>query len=495
MARYTISEVKIDGSYPVQEIWELSMDAAANRHGFLTYGGLISEEAAIRYIQQSADKQTVNVSLRGETEFCGYPHYISVEYQNNHWYLRVVLVTSSVLLDVYMCNRFFQDTTHTYEDIITEAYDDSGTGNIVAIRDKEEIARPILQYRETNWMFTLRMAGRLCTVVIPNIASAEPQVTLGVPNRPAKVETNSITYAVGRNPEEYKHKFATDERINFHNFLYYKMRSDNRYRLGDSVNVDGKLLTVMQKTFEYTRGEIVEHYILGHEEEFAVPFHHNKKIAGLELEGKVLERRFQELKILLDIDAKRPECGKSWFYYAPDTNNGMYSMPLVDEKVMLNWLSDTDCDTLVLRPCRKNGNGMPHHGERHFMTDCENHLMMMPDKIEYKNPVGSMKWLAHSGFDISTNKKVSIIAGHDVVIASKAQVRGYSPERITASKTGVESSIDMICNEIHIKAKETVNETSAVRQYKKSTLPRRPEKCVISSSAASKLRGAIKSSL
>ena len=489
MAVYTMGDVKIEGSYPVDEILELAMDVGANRHGWLLYRGLISEEDANRYIKQSADGQIVSVSLLDEVEFCGCPHDVVVEQQNDHWYLKVTLLTSSVLMDVFPCDRFFQDTFYTFGGMLNEACEDSGVGSVVAIRGKEIIARPILQYRETDWKFTLRMAGRLGTVVIPNAAYGEAQVSLGVPDRPVTVETNDVVYSTGRYIDEYRRKFTEDERKEFQNFLCYRMRSENRYKLGDSVSVDGKVLTVMQKTFEYERGEIVEHYVLGHEEEFAVPLHYNTQISGLELEGKVLDRKFQEMKVLLDIDRKRPECDKTWFCYAPTSNNGMYSMPLVDEKVLLNWQSEVDCDVLILRPCRKNGQAMPHHGERHFLEENENHLMMVPDKVEYTNPVGSMKWLAQHGFDISTKKEVLIQAAHDIVVKSEAQVQVFSPERITIGKADVESSIDVFLDEMHIKAEEVVNETSTVRQYEKPVLPELTEGFEISASVASKLLG------
>jgi len=505
MAVYTMGEVKIDGNYPVNEVLELSMDVGANRHGRLIYGGLVSEEDAQRYIRQSADGEVVSVFLRDEIEFCGCPHEVLVEHQNSHWYLRVTLVTTSKLMDVYPCNRFFQDTSYSFKDMLTEAYEDSGAGSVVAIRGQEEIWRPILQYRETDWNFTLRMAGRLGTVIFPNVASGEPQVFLGVPNRPAITETNDIVYSVGRYPDEYRRKFAMNEWIEFQNFLCYRMRSDNRYKLGDSVSIDEKVLTVMQKTFKYERGEIVEHYVLGHEEEFAVPLHHNTQIAGLELEGKVLMRADQKLAILLDIDAERSECGKTWFCYAPTSNNGMYSMPLVDEKVMLSWQSEVDCNALVVRPYRKNGRAMPHHGERHFLEENENHLMMVPNKVEYTNLVGSMKWLASVGFDISTCNNFDICAENDILIKSKKQVQVFSPERISVCKVETKeieeefqittiytpiSSIDMLGNEMHIKARDVVNEKSAMKNYEKTVLPERPE-FTIETSVAEKLAGAI----
>ena len=42
MASYTIEDVKIEGSYPVAKLLELSMNVGVNQHGVLTYGGLIT---------------------------------------------------------------------------------------------------------------------------------------------------------------------------------------------------------------------------------------------------------------------------------------------------------------------------------------------------------------------------------------------------------------------------------------------------------------------
>ena len=281
------------------------------------------------------------------------------------------------------------------------------------------------------------------------------------------------------------------------------MKSENRYKLGDSVPVDGDKLVIMQKTFEYERGEIQEFYVMGHERDFAVPLHHNKRIAGLELEGKVLERSGQEIKALLDIDAARKDCAKTWFYYAPVTNNGMYSIPLEGEKVMLGWQSELDHDILILRPSRKNSQDMQNPGQRHFLTDHDNHLMMVPGKVEYTNPAGSMQWLKSQGFNLNTGFNVDIYAQEDVIIKSMAQVRVYSPERITMIKTlNVKideettilkpiSSIDMLSNYIHIKADTNVVTTSKANNFKKSVLPERTPNIVPDKSKASKVTGAI----
>ena len=350
-------------------------------------------------------------------------------------------MTASTFTDIEPRMRLYQDVTRTFEDIITEAYDDSGIGDLIAVRGKEDIKDVILQYQETDWQFTLRMAGRLGTVVIPNVMLDEPQFTLGVPTRPGIDEKNDIIYQMGRGFAEFRDKH--NESIKFiqrykqlmdvsesQNFLYYKMRSENSYKLGDNVNVGGKALTVVQKSFAYEKGGIEEIYILGHEQEFAVPFHHNRHIVGLELIGTVLARDKYQMKLLLDIDANRPEYEKTWFYYSPVTNNGMYSMPLEDESVMLHWQSEDDHDAVIVRPVRKNSDAMPHHGERHFLDENDNHMKMVPGKIEYTNPVGSMKWLESIGFDISTDKDFVLKAEKDIAIKSSKQVEMHSPAQI-----------------------------------------------------------------
>ena len=499
-----MSDVRIEGNYPVDKISDISMNIRVNEHGTLTYSGLVSKEEAIRYVEQNSDRQLVKVYIKDKLEFCGYPSEISTEwpnadFANNHCHVSIKLVTSTMFADLYPKKRFYQDTTRTFEDVIMEALEDSQIGNLIAIRGEQSIEEPILQYCETDWQFALRMAGRLGTLIVPNVLSEEPEFTLGIPERQETEEPNDFVYQMGRNISEFRAKFNETSKVSqqfrglqevsdFHNFLRYKMRSENRYNLGDSVVVDGKTLIVMSKTLGYKRSEIEEFYILGHEQDFSVPFHHNKHITGLELSGTVFERDGQRIKMLLDIDFGREEHEKTWFYYSPVTNNAMYSMPLEGEIVMLQWQSEVDHDALIVCPIRQNGNSLPNHDKRQLSTEHDSRMMMIPDLMMYENPVGSIQWLNGWGFNISTIKGFALMADGDIVINSNAQVEMRSPERITFGKTDTPSSIDMISNNIHIAAEDVVIK-SGVNDYIRPRIPIREGNFEISALSASRLAG------
>ena len=66
-----------------------------------------------------------------------------------------------------------------------------------------------------------------------------------------------------------------------------------------------------------------------------------------------------------------------------------------------------------------------------------------------------------------------------------------SPERITMSKAGVDSSIDMISNEIHIKGEKGVTVKSRVDSYKAAVLPVRPPSYTTSIAEMQRLLAAI----
>jgi hypothetical protein len=134
---------------------------------------------------------------------------------------------------------------------------------------------------------------------------------------------------------------------------------------------------------------------------------------------------------------------------------------------------------------------MPHPRERHFLTEHDAHLKMIPGKLEYSNPAGNMTWLADDGFDVSTGKSLLISARRDVNITSGSRVRVYSPERISVCKAGAESSVDMRGSELHIKAVKNVTAASKANKYKKTTLPKRVKKIETDAVTASKLAAAM----
>ena len=153
---------------------------------------------------------------------------------------------------------------------------------------------------------------------------------LGVPNRRVVDESNDTAYSISRIMAGCRRKLMhlCDNHCdnNYQDLLLYCLRSDNRYRLGDSVSIRSNNFVVMQKSLTFEQGMIQETYILGKEKGFAASEYYDKAIAGLELEGKVLERHKHSLRVLLNVDAKRNNTVGAWFRYSPATNNGMYIM-------------------------------------------------------------------------------------------------------------------------------------------------------------------------
>lgn len=255
-------------------------------------------------------------------------HVISSSLYNigkNRHFLKIHAVSVSEKMDRVKKYRAFQKTTLTYQKVIEQIFSDypNISYHIKGKRFGEEIKAPLIQFKETDWEFLVRVLSRIGIGVF---CLANGSISLGFVDTSARKkkydgEYGKIGYIRDRNQP-----------------LGYVIESEQSYSLGDVVQIEGSEIksegNVTISEIEYINGKFLGKYEL-QQREYVYPYISNKKITGCVIEANV-ERVFERDKIAVmevnlslglakyaSVKSRTNENLKSY----PDDKNGRYIFP------------------------------------------------------------------------------------------------------------------------------------------------------------------------
>lgn len=179
---FTIEQIRVEGSICFSQIESLAIHESVNEHGTMEVSGVVADASGLMDGSLRDGCLTVLAGGRERPLFTGVIEEVRIT--DDRGVSRVVAICSSftVLLDWKLRSRSFQDTDLRYRDILMRAgKDGDGKARILVTseRAKGRIGVPVVQYRETDWEFIRRIAGRLRTVVMPEVTYAMPQLSVG----------------------------------------------------------------------------------------------------------------------------------------------------------------------------------------------------------------------------------------------------------------------------------------------------------------------------
>lgn len=450
MAKYSAADISLQGAFGVERLRTLSLEAGVNRHGVLTYSGYIEEASGIALVERRAQGEQMTLEIGGTPVFRGQISSVEANKENGLLLLAVSCVSSSKLLDLTARSRSFQDVRMSYGEMLKQVYEEAGA-SIITPGGDSRIGAPLLQYQETDWAYTLRMAGRIGAAVVPNLTAQGAQVSFGLPkgNRytvsPAETE-----YMIQRRNMHYIRSNLEYDDTRYRDFLQYTIRDSRMFRLGDQITVQGEDFSVVGLHVWMENGLVESEYLLGRERAFCAPRRNNEIQAGLTLSGTVLDTEGQTVKVHLDIDEEQEKSKAYSFPYAPQTNNGMYCMPQVGTRVMLRWKSAQDGDAAAIHCIRTNGMGDYHC--RYFTTEFGKQLAMLPAALSFSGDTSSIKLQDSRGIAVKTSGHISLKAAKLLKIHSLKRVVMKTPELMKFSKAGTTTAIDVSGGNMHLHA-------------------------------------------
>jgi hypothetical protein len=469
-----LATLRIKSPYGIESIMSLSLSVKPNEHAVMRLSGYCNEEAGFKpLVSRSCENDTVDLYEEGadgkKLLFRGLARDIEMSLEGGIYRIDLVVYSHSVLLDEEKKSRSFQDTEMTYDALFRAVSEE--TGILIHKKESDEkIKTPATRYKETDFEFLSRMASRLNTSVYPDILT--PNLHIGLPKGAREDIGSSLGYGMNKDIERYMREKANGADLNDMDLVSLTISDRKPRRVGDVLVFKGRPFGIIALSAELVRGELIYTYTLA-EESYIYSEEKPSPLKGLSLEGKVIERQGETVKLHLDIDDTQDKEKAHFYPYAPITGRAMYSMPIVGEKVRLYFPDGREENAFVQDCVRNNGDTCENTADpsvRYFRTEYGPELMMAPKKLHFKETKPSVPWLyleidddfgirlkSHKNINIKASGHIGIKAGGAVRFSAPALVRfnQMPAQNGRANVPALPESSFSYENDTHMSAKET----------------------------------------
>lgn len=303
---------------------------------------------------------------------------------------------------------------------------------------------PVVQYRETDWQFINRMAGYMGLGVFSSESMETPGITIGLCKTGAKAEFCDEDYQ-SIVDEEYYHG-GKEGSVPKKEFLYYQVKSDRNYKIGDYVYYKGQKRYIFHKEAEWRNGELQFCYKIGGKYRFRRKKEYNEKIAGISLGGEIVKAEKETVYIRLDIDE---DDGKAIYPYPwkPVSGNVLYSMPQAGTRAYLYFPDCREERAFVGNSMYTGGmKKIPHSPQNRVLeTEYGKQLLLCNDMITLRGD-SEMAWQEFSmeaegctlkveGGKLSFTAKEGIIfKAPNIVMCSPLEINQFKNKQYASGK-------------------------------------------------------------
>ena len=434
MGAITYDKIKIEGDIELLHLHKMSVTMQGNQHAYAYIEGEISERCteeryetknSFIYINCFDEKSNSFKSL-----FVGLVNRITYKNINESSWAEIHLVSATKLLDQERKSCSFQNVALTYQDIAKQVVQQTGSADCICTTGESAIAKPLIQYQETDWEFLSRIASHSNTAIYPDVKTKSPRLWVGFPNEVINIEVDGIDYEVGI-CEEY-----LDSELPSEVFIYYEIELDADYDIGTGVVFQGRKWWIEQKVIELKQGILVFRYRLRLPYAIQTAKKYQSLFAGMSILGTVMAVDGETLKLHLDID-KQQKAGEAYSYeWTPDTGSAMYCMPKVGTTVSLYFASSDEQAARAVSCVRENGGSCPQMSDpnkRGLTTEYGKSLVLNPEDMGLKSEANEVDIIDGQGISIITMKKVSVTSKQKIKLIGK-KVTLVTPKEIQMAR-------------------------------------------------------------
>ncbi|AQR94243.1 hypothetical protein [Clostridium saccharoperbutylacetonicum] len=440
-------KLKIECPYSILNIEDIKICCRPSEHGYLYIKCLIDDSLNFKYATEASteDKIVLYEELENNEKsiiFNGIVQNIKTTNKTGLYYLELEAASSSINLDITEKTRSFQDYHMSYDNLVKEILRDYKIyGFTQCMSEPRSIGKPLFQYKETDWDFLKRVASHLGLELICDIIKAENAFFLGRPTGRSYEVRDDINYKACKDLDAYHKALSNGFGVDLHDtdFFYYEVEVRDKLEIGDIIYFKQKNLYVNQFEAELQKGELIYKYRFCRKDGIWIDKLYNHKIKGVSLEGKVLERNREMLKLHLNIDEGQNPATAAWFYYTPPTGNILYSMPLVGENAMLYFQDEIKAAPIATNCVRKNGDACDDFSDtnnRYLATETGDYLDMLPGAINFHRSGLNVNLNDENGITFSSSGNLSVSGGSVSISGGSVSINASSKIRVQKGKSG-----------------------------------------------------------
>ena len=393
------------------EVNECVIHESQNEHGRATMSGIVydTEEEIIKNVREDI-WNTIYACDEYDNKkvlFSGIVEGITIEVCGNIRKVKIDLVSGTILMDRIKKTIGYQDETITYSQIIKEKSINNNATIITVPECDETIDDFLVQYKETDWKFAMRVASKLNLPLSAGTKRNEVYAFVGL----FSGENSKLDL-----PTEYSMK-----RLNGVSGDIVEFESDSIIELGANLFVKNNSMYVYRIDGRYEGSELIFNYELRTLEGCKVNPFTNLNIVGASLDASVEKIEKDKVKIKLNIDGK-PAIRLFPFssvYSSPD-GTGWYCMPEIGDAVRLYFPSDYEKDSYVI-----NAVHVSDSNAAAAMRD-------NPDNKVLMNKYGKMIKLSASGIEIrnTDGMYINLMDDTGIIIRSDKDINLEAEEKI-----------------------------------------------------------------
>ena len=428
-----ISHLNISvGLFPFSKILNVSISHHPNSFGRCEIVGemdpTVAEEVSNRIDETSQTEVVTSAKGQPERLFCGIVGEFLVSYQNEYASVRVVLLDTCACLDRVTHQRSYQNTSLTYGDLIKKCMEGEGTAAI-SVTDKKT-GTLVVQYDETNWQFSVRMASQLGAPVITDISAEKPNLYVGLPPSDQTKDLTTSTYQIGKatqlvssagaNSQSMVSEYGSSGGVTSYQYLF----------IGNFVKLGDKFYAVKSVDSSMVDGILEMNYGLlpiGNEVpadgdvpalgSIAQAPISNGNCCGKMLSGTVQNVAGNKVQVQFSFDSEFS--GDHWFEYSTayssSDQNGWYCMPEKGDVVRVFFPSGSEGEAFAASSASKFASEDPKdkcwiaHGKQIVLTEKGIHISCENNSIMIDLPVDD-------GIVIESEKSISINAVEELTV-------------------------------------------------------------------------------
>ncbi len=411
-----------------------------NEHGYVKFSAIIDEKFEEEYTMYAINKTWAKVMVidcegKEEVFFYGIIADLYIDSKEGLKKLYVTIKTGTSLMDVSIHTRTYQRSSILYTEVFSSFTNNYYKGGFIAnIPKGATIDNLIVQYRETDWQFTKRMASHFNTVILPEYQTEGVRYYVGLNDSEAKIVLNTQNYAVRSDSDEYEYKKDYNLDVSEIDCLHYTLKTREIYLLGDKIILNDRKLNIYRIDTEYIGGECIHTYYLKTGRGFAVNKKYNLQGIGLGFYSRIVDVKKDVVMIAVDEDENAGACGVRWFPYStvystPD-GTGWYCMPEIGDNVRLYLPTVDEAEGYVIssthlqvdnsQNTHNSANERSNPDFKSIMNKQGKEVLFTPDSIIITNNNGmSIEIIDEVGIKIISDKKITIQAENEIFITSK----------------------------------------------------------------------------